>query len=95
MPGVTDVIQDEVAVGELLWCFPVREVEEPATKDFVAAQVNDVRVDIAGVRTDIAELGSRLTAQMAAMQRTMIRWTLGTMVGLVGLVLAMGFLRGP
>jgi hypothetical protein len=112
--GLTDVIQDEVAVGELLSYFPARDGEEPATKEFVAAQIAGLRTDviggdasiradlggeIAGLRTELrvglAELESRLTAQMAAMQRTMIQWTLGSMVSLVALVLAMGFLRGP
>ena len=32
---------------------------------------------------------------MAAMQRTMIQWTLGTMVSLVAVVLAMGFRAAP
>jgi len=99
--GLTDVIQDEVAVGELLSYFPARDVEEPATNEFVAAQIAGLRADlggeIAGLRTEmrvgLAELESRLTAQMAAMQRTMIQWTLGAMVSLVALVLAMGFLR--
>jgi len=79
--GLTDLIEDEVAVGELLSYFPARDVEEPATKEFVAAEIASLRAD--------------LTAQIAALQRTMIQWTLGAMVSLVGLVLAVGVLRAP
>jgi hypothetical protein len=38
---------------------------------------------------------SRLTALAADQMRTSIQWTLGAMVSLVALVVAMGLLRGP
>ena len=75
-------------MGEILSYFPARDVEEPATKEFVAAQMSDVRVEIATFRADLIE-------QMAAMQRTYIQWTLGALVSLIGVMLAMGFLRTP
>lgn len=78
---MTDLIEDEGAVDEMLSYFPARDVEEPATKEFVAAQV-------AGLRAD-------LTEQMAAMQRAFIQWTLGALLSVMALVLAMGFLRAP
>ena len=111
--GLTDLIEDEVAVGELLSYFPARDVEEPATKEFVAmtaAEVrNDLRADFSNLRSEFADLRSeladlrvelaamevRLTAQAAAQLRTSIQWTLGALVSVIGLVLAMGFLRGP
>ncbi len=79
--ALTDVIEDEEAVGEMLSFFPARDVEEPATKEFVAAQVATLRAD--------------LIEQMAAMQRTYIQWTLGAMLSLIGVMLALGFLRAP
>ncbi|NLV55506.1 MAG: hypothetical protein GXY13_07840, partial [Acidimicrobiales bacterium] len=41
--GLSDVIGDEEAVGEMMSYFPARDVDEPATRDFVAAQIADVR----------------------------------------------------
>jgi hypothetical protein len=97
--GLNDLIEDEEAVGEMLSYFPARDVEEPATKEFVAAQVAGVRAEVAALRGDvtgeIAGLRADLVEQMAAMQRTYIQWTLGALFSLVGVMLAMGFLRPP
>jgi hypothetical protein len=92
---LTDLTEDEVAVGELLSYFPTRDVEEPATKEFVAAQVADVRSEFAELRVEMAAMEARLTALAAAQLRVSIQWTLGALISLMGLVVAMGFLRGP
>jgi hypothetical protein len=103
---LTDLMEDEEAVGEIVSFFPARDIEEPATKEFVAAQMSDVRAEFAVVRAEIADLRADLTSetaslradlieQMAAMQRTYIQWTLGALVSLIGVMLAMGFLRAP
>ena len=100
--GLTDLIEDEVAVGELLSYFPARDAEEPATKEFVAARTSEVRAELAvlradfsDLRADLAAMESRLTAQAAAQLRTSIQWTLGALVSVIGLVVAMGLLQGP
>ena len=54
--GLTDLIEDEVAVGELLSYFPARDVEEPATKEFVAVTAAEVRADFSELRADFADL---------------------------------------
>jgi hypothetical protein len=79
--GLTDLIEDEEAVGEIVSFSPASDVDGLATEDVVSAEV-------AGSRADRIE-------QMAAMQRTYIRWTLGALVSLVGVMVAMGFLRSP
>ncbi len=146
--GLADVIDDEVAVGELLSYFPARDVEEPATKKFVAAQIAGVHRELAEIRGDmatlgvdlrgdmatlgvdlrgematlgaglrgetaamgaelrgeVATLGADLRTEMAAMEgriiassaaqlRTMIQWTVGLLISVIGLVVAMGFLQ--
>ena len=86
--GLTDLIEDEVAVGELLSYFPARDVEEPATKEFVATQMAELRMELAAME-------ARLTAQANAQMRTSIQWTLGVLVSVMGLVIALGFLQQP
>jgi len=170
--GLTDLIEDEVAVGELLSYFPARDVEEPATKEFVATQIAGVHREIAELRGEMSTMGSDLRGEMAtfdsdlrgemaafgaelrgemaamsselrgematfgsdlrgematmssdlrggmaamssdlrgemaamegriiasssAQLRTMIQWTVGLQISLIGLVVAMGFLQGP
>lgn len=97
--GLTDLIEDEVAVGELLSYFPARDVDEPATKEFVAAQIAAVRGDL---RADLAAMEARIIGQVAEQGRTMMRWTVGLVmsfaglaVSLVGLVVAMGLIQRP
>ncbi|MEI2812216.1 MAG: hypothetical protein WAX12_17430 [Candidatus Microthrix subdominans] len=56
-----DTVGDYEAVGELLSNIASRELDEPATRDFVAAQVQDVRTEIESLRTQISESEVRLT----------------------------------
>ena len=56
-----DTVGDYEAVGELLSNISSRELDEPATRGFVAAQVQDVRTEIESLRTQISESEVRLT----------------------------------
>jgi hypothetical protein len=51
----------EEAVGEMLSHFPARDVEEPATKEFVRAEIAGVRAEIAGVRALVESTARRQT----------------------------------
>ncbi len=57
--GPITVIDDEQAVEEMMSYFPARDVEEPVTKEFLRAELAEVRVEMAA-------LGSDLRAEMAA-----------------------------
>lgn len=37
--GLVDLLDDEEAVGEMMSYFPARDAEEPATKEFVRAEI--------------------------------------------------------
>ena len=56
-----DTVGDHEAVGELLSNIASRELDEPATRDFVAAQCQSVRTEIESLRTQISETEVRLT----------------------------------
>lgn len=61
-PGPSDII-DEEAVGELLSNIPAHGTDEPATKDFVRAEVNAAsnRIIIWAVGANTAMVGLVLT----------------------------------
>lgn len=63
--GLSDAIDDEEAVGEMLAHFPAREIDEPATKGNLEATEERLRAEIAGVRTEIAVLRAGLTGEIA------------------------------
>ena len=44
--ALTVVVDDEQAVQEMLSYFPARDVEEPATKEFVRAEIAELRADM-------------------------------------------------
>lgn len=44
--GLCSIIDDEEAIGEMLSHCPARDVDEPATKDFVRAEIADLRSDL-------------------------------------------------
>lgn len=101
---LTDTIEGEVAVGELLSYFPARDVEEPASTEFVAAQIaglrGDVRSDVAALastmhaevgelRLEVAAMEARIIAQVAEQGRTMMRWTVGLVMSFAGLAVSL------
>ncbi len=93
--GLSGIIDDEEAVGEMLSYFPARDVDEPAREDFVRAEIAGVRSEIADVRSEIADVRAeiaaterRLIEYVHAEIRTSMQWTIGAMVALNGLLVA-------
>ena len=103
--GLSDVLDDEEAVGELLSYFPTRDMDEPASRDFVDARFTavDARLDVlearieagfesvdARMRAGLAEHREATQAAMHAEIRSLTRWAVGTIVALFGLLIALG-----
>lgn len=71
--GLSGLIDDEEAIGEMLSYFPARDVEEPVTKDFLRAQLSayptrlEVQAEFVAVRADIAELDRKQSANLTAL----------------------------
>lgn len=60
--------------------FPARDVEEPATKEFVRAENAGLRAEFAGLRADQARQTTRLVMWMIATQLA----TISAVVTLLG-----------
>lgn len=60
--GFTSIIDDEQAVQEMMACFPARDVEEPATKEYV-------RAETAALRTEMAAMEVRMTRDITGQIR--------------------------
>jgi hypothetical protein len=54
----------EEAAEAMLAQFPSRDADEPATKDFIAAQIAEVRSEIAELRVDMARQTESLMNRM-------------------------------
>ena len=87
------MLNDEEAVGEMLSNFAARDVDEPASRDFVDARIANVEARVAEVRGEVAGLEQRLTTALHAEMRTMTQWTIGSMVAFVGVLVAVGLIR--
>jgi hypothetical protein len=59
----------------LLSQFPSRDLDEPVTKEFVRAEITEVRAEIAGLRADvageIAGLRANVTGEIAGLRAEM------------------------
>ena len=86
--GLTQLIQDDQAVEEMLSYFPSRDVEEPVTKEFVRAEIAGVRAEIAGVRAEMAEMRADLQTEMHAGFRRMTVAIYSSMIATAGVVIA-------
>lgn len=53
--GFSEIV-DEEAIQEMLSYFPARDVEEPVTKEFLRAEIGQVRVEFANLRSQFADL---------------------------------------
>jgi CHASE3 domain sensor protein len=58
--GLSTVV-DEEAVQEMMSFFPARDVEEPVTKEFVRAEMADLRAEL---RADMGAMEQRLNDRM-------------------------------
>lgn len=76
------LIDDEKAVEEMLSYFPARDIEEPATKEHLRAEMADLR-------TEMADLRAELKDEMNSMVRTMQAWFVGTGISLAGVMVAL------
>ena len=88
----------EEVIGEMLSYFPARDAEEPATKEFVRAEIAGVRAEVAGVRADLetglagvrAEMAQLRTELLVAMHeefRRQLQWLVVTLVAIAGIIL--------
>ena len=62
--ALTDIIEEE-ALEEMLTNFPAREIDEPVTRDFLAAQMSDLR-------GEMTQMESRLQDRLATQTRWMV-----------------------
>lgn len=66
--GLRNVV-DEEALQEMLSFFPARDVEEPVSKEFLRAEIADLRTELKG---DIADLRTELKGDMADLENRIL-----------------------
>ena len=79
---LTEAVGDEEAVSEMLSHFPVDDLDRPATESFV-------RTEIATVRTEMAQMETRLKDFVHDQITNSMRWTLGTFLTFQTVVIAL------
>lgn len=95
----------EEEVEALLSQFPSRDLDEPVTKDFVRAEIAEVRSELAGMRTDlrgeIASLRTDLRGEIADLRtelhtrlRELTMWMAGALVAGMAVAAAISSLVG-
>jgi hypothetical protein len=92
-PSLTPIIGEEEAEA-LLSQFPSRDLDEPATKEFVRAEIADVRAEIAGLRGEMHSEIARLEARINDRFRGQTMWMAGAMTVGMGLAAGIGTLLG-
>ena len=72
--------------------FPARDVEEPVTKEFLRAEMSDLRSELTG---EMSSLRSELKGEMSAMEHRLIErinraqtWNVLAMIAFVGTIIA-------
>ncbi len=78
--GLSAVVHDEQAVQEMLSFFPARDVEEPATKEFVRAEIAELRVEMADLRNEFRSEFGEFKAEIHTLMRQQLQWMVGLMV---------------
>lgn len=68
-----ELILGEEAVGEMLSYFPARDVEEPATKEFIRAEMAGVRAEIAGLRAELVGDITRVDGRVSSVEERLGR----------------------
>lgn len=97
--GLVTAIGDEEAVAEMMAYFPSRDVEEPVTKEFLRAEMADLRVEMADLRAELrgemADLRAEARGEAAGLRTEMAErihrstlWTVGAVTGWSAVLLA-------
>jgi len=79
--GLITIVDDEQAVQEMTSYFPARDVEEPVTKDFLRAEMNELRAEM---RADMGHLEGRLVDRI----NRMIAWNVATLIAFAAVLVA-------
>ena len=86
-------IAGEEAVGEMLSNFAARDIEEPVTKEFLCAEMADLRAEMADVRTDMADVRTGMADLRTEMHR-LFNWLhislTATIIAAAGVIVALG-----
>ncbi len=88
---LTQVVGDEEAVSDMLSEFPANDLERPATKEFVRAEINGLRAEMtdlsSSLRTDIASLRTEFAERFGALETRFhddmilhLKWMIGLMI---------------
>lgn len=94
--GLASVVDDEEAVEEMLSHFPAREVEELVTKDFLRAEMAELRAEmrtelhreIGGLRGEMHDGFGALRGEMQSEIRRSVMWMVTVSVTGWGLIIA-------
>jgi hypothetical protein len=85
--GLVSAVRDEEAVAEMMAYFPARDVEEPVTKEYLRAEMSELRAELRG---EMSELRVDVAAQI---HRSTV-WTVGAITAWSGVLLtAVALLR--
>ena len=76
--GLVTIDEDEQAVQEMMSYFPARDVEEPVTKDFLRAEMNDLRAEMRTEMGDLRTEMGQMEGQLVDRINRMIAWTVAT-----------------
>ena len=79
--GLVTIVEDEQAVQEMMSYFPARDVEEPVTRDFLRAELNQLRAEM---RADMGHLEGRLIDRI----NRMIAWNVATLIAFAAVLVA-------
>ena len=86
--GLVTIVEDEQAVQEMMSYFPARDVEEPVTKDFLRAELNEhraeMRTEMGDLRTEMGQMEGRLVDRI----NRMIAWNVATMIAFAAVLVA-------
>jgi hypothetical protein len=83
----------EETTSEMLSYFPARDVEEPATKEYLKGEFALVRMElhdeISGLRTEMRDEISGLRTEVSSELRNQLQWIVGTQLAMLAIVVAL------
>ncbi len=82
--GLSDIIEEE-ALEEMLTNFPARDIDEPVTRDFLAAQMSQMRTELTQIDVRMAQIESRIQDRLASQTR----WMVGMIIAVPAVTVAL------